>query len=797
LKIPKIGPFFTKLGLFKKKAIKNKKILIGIIGVTCSVIVFYFFIMHRSEISSSPVTLAEVYAVDGALEPGDGIIVSPVASNTYVHTSAETAASFVGNLYKIMWKSKLQTMTRAPLKVWIPIPSNYYFGDDSSNLDAIEIVNGMPYTLYGGQVRTKNGVHYLEVITYFPGIIGISLKQNNSSYGFKLIKKVSDNSPNLVIVPGSNTNFVGNIPGINQNMWAQNFPNYNVYVFSYPLTSTRSLSYTAKIINYFQKAGVDSYTQYMGKTLADLLTTLKGKTYIIAQGVGGLITRYALQSNLNLRGVKKVVLFDTPNLGTSFASAYMLSNLYNAGENFVSREFSLTLKTVNYAMNISTSYLRLLNFFAKDLSPNSAFLSRLNDTPQPTETVFLSIVGTKPNISMQESEKMENAFPQLINGKGDGVVSVKSALYFGNIKLKFPYSFYSIFAHQDVQKALKKFINSGATTSKTAFKSDTFIETKSPNSTVNARVATPTIPSRSYKYLSTGDYLIKPASEGKYFSRYYSVFVPRAEKLLASSEGIYLLSNKSIYFLSFGGHQLVYNGRIRFSNTYNGRLYVVTNNMQVLEFSGSTSKLKYRLPLGSYQSIFVTDKNIYALENVATSTLLKNVNNKETLLKIPGKHSIMRYVPYSNSFIIVSDSYIAVYNVKNHVGTFFEKIEKIMKKAGFRSDQYLPINSVYMKGDLIYLLSSNYILLAVDMKTHDVQVIGNGNIGNLKLVFYKDLLVVVGTRTLNIYDTLNRVKVPIYQRIPKTVDAITWNGAIFLLQNKGGKYELERYQRAQ
>ncbi len=799
MKVPKIGHFFNHF-VFLKKTIKNKKILIGIVVILCFVIAFYVYNAHRSKTGKSVTILAEVHAAKGVLDPGDEVTVSLVASRTSAYTEAETAASFVGNLYKIAWKSGLKTMTRAPVEVWIPIPSKYYFGDDSSNLNAIEIVNGMPYPFYGGQIRTKNGIRYLEVLTYFPGIVGITLKQNDSNYGFKLIRKVSDNSPNLVIIPGSNINFAGNISGIDQNVWAQNFPNCNVYVFSYLLTSTRSLSYTAKIINYFQKTGVDSYTQYIGKTIADLLATLKGKTYIIAQGIGGLIARYAVQSNSELKGVKKVVLFDTPNSGTSFASPYMLSNLYNAGGDFVSRKFSLKSETFEYAINISTSYLRLLNFFAKDISLNSAFLSRLNDTPKPTATVFLSIVGTKPNIPIH-SEEMKSYFPQLIDGEGDGIVPVKSALYFGDIKLKFPYSFYDIFTHQDVQKALKKFINSEVTSSKTIFKPDVFVEKKSSsNSTVNTRVSTPTIPTttlRSYKYLSDGDYLIKPASNGKYFSQYYSVFVPQTEKVLAGSEGIYLLSNNSVYFLSFGGHQLVYNGRIEFSNTYDDHLYIVTNSMQVLEFTGSVSRLKCKLPFDDYQSVFVTDRNIYALENGATSTLLKNVGNKETLLKIPGKHSIMRYIPSDKSFIIVSDSYVAVYSVKNHVGVFFEKMEEIIKKAGFKSDQSLPIKSAYMKDNLIYLLSSNYVLLAVDMKTHGVQVIGNADIGNLKLILYKNLLVVVGVRTLNIYDTLNRIKVPVYQRISKTVDAIVWNGTIFLLHDKGGRYELERYKRIQ
>lgn len=794
MKFPKISKLsFLKLS-FASKIFKNKKIFIVIVVTIVCVIGTFFLLRPRKRVSQF-VLPAEIQASEGALQRGDSVSISAVSSSTTDYTAAEVAASFVGPLYKVSWKSGLKTMARSPLYVWIPIPSNYYFGENTANVESVETIDGMPYVLYGSQIRTKNNSHYLESIMYFPGVVGLHLAQNNSDYGLRLVKKAGDNFPNLIIVPGSNMNFAGNIPSTGQNIWAQNFPNYNVYVFSYPLTSSKSLSITAKIVNFFQKTGTNSYTEYTGKILADLLTTVKGDTYVIAQGIGGLATRYALQSQKNIKNVKKVVLFDTPNDGTTFASAYMLSNLYNAGNDFLIRELSVPLKTVNYILNMSTSYLRLLNFFAKDLEPDSSLISYLNSTPSPTDTIFISITGTKPNVSVESSKKLEEFFPQLVNGKGDGVVSVKSALSFGRAKYKFPYSFYDIFAHQDVQELLKGLLKAKVLSDQTNFASDKFRETKVSTSTSEKATSAKIIP-KSHKYLSSGDYFLKKPLKGQYFSKSYYIDAPKASKMMGVSSGIYLISDHDVYFMSIGGYQPIYKGKISFSNVYGNHLYVVTEKRQILQFTGKVSNLKCEIPQKDYQSIFVTDKDVYALENEATLTSLVNLSKNSTLLNIPGKNAILRFLPSTKQLIIVTDKYVAVYNLVDQVGIFFEKINEITKKVGFKSDQSIKVNSVYVNENLVYLLSSNYILIVVDMKTHDAQIIGNGDIGNSKLLPYRNILVAVGENTLNFYDMINRVRIPIYQKTPETLNAINWGNSLLLLCKEGGRYKIEKYEEA-
>lgn len=786
MKIPKLKikmPFLSKINL------KNKFVLISMAGIALIVvgIVVYFLIKPKAP-KQAAILPAEVQVTSGALQRGDEAVITPLTTATSDYVSAQVAASFVGNIYRLSWKSGLETMARLPVHVWLPIPRDYYFGENTANVQAVELIDGMPYTLYGGQVRTRNGTNYLECITYFPGILGLVLTSAKSEYGIKLIRKVSDSSPNLIIIPGSNTNFIGNIPGTGQNIWAQDFPNYNIYIFTYPLVNSRSLSTTEKIMNYFRKTGSTSYVKYTAQTLADLLNTVKGDNYIIAQGIGGLIARQAIQ-NQNVQA-KKVILFDTPNNGTTFASSYMLSNLYNAGVVFTSREFSLPQKSVNYIMNMSISYLRLLNFFAQDVEPNSPLIRELNSKKVPSDVTFISIAGTKPNVMLQTSKEMEEVFPQLVPKKGDGVVSLKSALSFGNKKYEFPYSFSDIFAHTDVQNLVKSLLNSGNSVSKEKFSNDKFKETKvSTSSTKTVQIVKP----RTTIYLSKGDYFLRKPSKGEFLVKNYYTSVPKVSKIMGTENGVYMVSSDKIYFMSIGGYQPIYKGKVSFTNVYKGKMYLVTSVGQVLEFNGKSSTLKTTLPSEDYQSIFVTDKDIYALINTATATVFKDLTSHSNLLTIPGKNATLRYFPSSNEFVIVTDKYVSLYNNTAHVGTFFEKISSIMKEIGFKSNQSLKIDSVYVKGDLLYLLSSNYVLIAVDMQSHKAQIIGDQDVGNLKLISFGDVLIVVGERTLNFYDMKNRVRIPIYQLNSGMIDATIWNNTILLLCDKEGKYEIEGY----
>jgi pimeloyl-ACP methyl ester carboxylesterase len=778
-------PFLSKF--VPKKILKNKILLFSTIGIVIAVIGFFVYLSLKPKTSQQVVLLAEVQTTAGALERGDKALITPISTSTSDYTSAEVAASFVGNMYKLTWKSGLNTMARAPIHVWLPIPPNYYFGQDAANVQAVELIDGMPYILYGGQIRTQDGKNYLECITYFPGIIGLVLTNTKSEYGIRLVRKVSDNAPNLVIIPGSNMNFAGNIPGTNQNIWAQNFPNYNVYLFTYPLVNSRSLSTTEKIMNYFMKTGSTSYVKYTARNLVDLLSTVKGEIYIVAQGIGGLIAREAVQDQ-NIQA-KKVVLFDTPNEGTSFASSYMLSNLYNAGDIFTSRELSLPQKTVNYIMNMSISYLRLLNFFAQDVEPNSPLLTELNSRKIPSKVTFISISGSKPNVNLQTSKKMEEIFPQLAPKKGDGVVSLKSALSFGDKKYEFPYSFYDIFVHKEVQDLLKGLLSSSALKVKEKFISDKFKETKvstSPTQVIHVKI-------RPHIYLSQGDYYLKNPMKGSFLAKSFYIPVPHVSKIMGTENGVYLVSPEEVYFMSIGGYQPIYKGKVAFTNVYNGKMYLTTPAKQVLEFEGKISKLKATIPDEDYQSVFSTDKDVYALVNTATATIFIDLTSHSDLLTIPGKNAILRYFPLSDEFAIVTDKYVALYNNTMGVGTFFEKTSSIMKEIGFRSDQSIKIDSVYIDGDLIYLLSSNYVLIAVDVKTHKAQIIGNQNVGNLKLLSYGDILTVIGERTLNFYDLKNRVRIPIYQLTDGVLDAAKWNNTILLLCDKEGKYEVDGY----
>lgn len=776
--------------------LRQKKLLIfSVIFVFIVIIVAvgYVLIVRPSHVSKEKIEKLEISLPDGALNPGNSVISYTLSAQSTQYTNLTALSSFVGVPYVLKWKSGTNSMSRLPVMLSVPIPSKYYLGTNDVNVEIFEeLQSGNIQTLYGGEIEEINGNPYITVLTYFPGIIAMRLKTSNTSYGLIPLNKISSTHPNLVVIPGENSNFSGNLPNFGINFWVQKFPDYNIYLFSYPLSSYRNYAFTSQMMSYFGTSGFDSYTQYVGSMFSNMLGTLRGKTFIVAQGIGGLIARYAVESAPTAGNVKKVVLFNTPNLGTSLASAYTVSNFYNAGPNFLSKEFQISSNSINYILNSAITYLYAMNFFAKDISPNSAFLKRLNEIPVPTNISFITIAGTNSGISLKNFGSLKSDFPEFLNGEGDGVVSTKSALGFGTLKFEFPYSFSDIFIHDNVMSTLAKIL-SATSTSSIAFKSDnisqTTVSTKSENiSSISTRTMT-------YKYLSSGDYIVKPALPDIFIKKIYSVSVSKARKIAPVSGGIYLIASDAVYYLSLGGKSIIYSGNIRFSNVYSDNLYIVTDNWQILKFNGFSSTLEGTITDRRYRSIFIAGNKIYTLTDNSTSTTL--FSNDKALVTIPGLNASMWYSRSSNSFIITTNSYIAIYDLNNMVGSFFESVNDLMKKIDMGSEKsLLPFTSSLINDKTLYLLSSNYMLMAIDLNTKGVQLIGNDNIGNEKIVPYESYLIITGSDGLNFYDTVNRVKIPVYQNInSKLIDASSYGTNFYLLVLKGGIYEFETYQK--
>lgn len=775
--------------IFRQKKFLILSVLVILIGIIA--VVGYFLIVKPSHSNKEKIANLEVSLPDGALNPGNSVISYALSPQSTQYTNLTAISSFVGTPYILKWKSGTDSMSRLPITVSVPIPSKYYLGTNDINIEIFEEMHGGNIqTLYGGEIEEINGKPYIAVLTYFPGIIAMRLKTSNVSYGLIALNKAPSSQPNLVVVPGENSNFSGNLPNFGINFWVKNFPDYNVYLFSYPLSSYRNYSFTSQMMSYFGTSGFDSYTQYVGSMLSNLLGTLDGKTYIVAQGIGGLIARYAVESVPTAGNVKKVVLFNTPNLGTSLASAYTISNFYNAGPDFLSKEFQISTNSINYILNSAITYLYAINFFAKDISPNSDFLKRLNEIPVPSDISFITIAGTNTGISLNDFGNLKSYFPEFVNGEGDGVVSTKSAIGFGTLKFEFPYSFSDIFIHSDVMATLTKILS--ATSTSIAFKSDNLPQATQSASANTSQISTRTM---TYKYLSSGDYIIKSASPGTFIRKIYSVPVSKAQKIEPVSGGIYLVSSDTVYYLSLGGKSIVYSGDVRFSNVYSDSFYVVTNNWQILKFDGFSSTLEGTIANRKYRNVFIAKNKIYTLTEDSTSTTL--FLNGKALVTIPGLNGNMWYDRPSDSFIITTDTYISVYDLKSMVGTFFESVKDLMDKIGMESGKsLLPFTSALINDKTLYLLSSNYMLMAIDLNTKGAQLIGNYNIGNEKLVLYNGFMIVVGSDDLNFYDIVNRVKIPVYQNTnSKLMDASSYGTNFYLLALKGGIYELETYQK--
>ncbi len=178
-------------------------------------------------------------------------------------------------------------------------------------------------------------------------------------------------------------------------------------------------------------------SQLAGNELAELVESFRVNSQhgiiLIGHSRGGLIARRYLQEHEV--PVKALITIASPHKGSSMAKwAVYVSPL------------TTTLKTILDLSDkdVSTAMHRVLNFLSgqdiREMLPGSDFLMSLDDK-RKKEVRILSIGGTDPSLvkirGIALPTLLAKIFPdsmipdELIDGKGDGMVSAESAIYPG------------------------------------------------------------------------------------------------------------------------------------------------------------------------------------------------------------------------------------------------------------------------------------------------------------------------------------------------------------------------------
>lgn len=753
----------------------NKKIIIislSIILVTLLGIVFVPMIFKADDKTTEEQKTKnlEIIIPDGAYNGNKNFIIKEIPMDSIEYQNLTSMANFQGEIYSIEPNDGVEESSLLPMKIRYKIPDDLYFGDNFINFSIAYASNGEPplvSELSGSKIIELNNSHYVEAETFHFSKIGLIVKPpKESDYGMKtLTEKPATYRPDIILIPGTDVNFTGYLSNTNtsenpygNNFWSVLFKERTIWQYKYPLVNTRSKTYYDSFQGFLMRTGSKSYIEFEAKRFAQELKRHPNREFdIIAHGIGGLIARYAIESDETINNVKNIVLLSTPNYGTNLANPLFFNLIYGKDTKVLMEVLKIDEESSFNIKYNSNFYLEQINSYYYDLIPNSDFLNKLNSFGMRKDVNYITIAGKNSGIKMDLTKSpLSRLYPEFINGEGDGVVSVDSALIpEASTKLLYDYKFYDLYSKPDVLENIKKILEDNLDVPKIEeFKDDEFIETYEQ------------LYSKDNKESSTNKNTAVVNIENKKFNlpiNYSEV------SLVKNIEVIKEINYNNPILHTFDSKVLI--------STDNG-IYDIEGNILLKADIINCYENNNRFMAVSRDGIFIMDKNSKEFIKIEEESIQSDeAYYLPNLGLIRVSHSLNNSTVYLNKEIISTNSKIMEIEESNEINYFifqnristlnndilndFITKEDIKNKTGYDFDY---IKDVKIIDNDFFIISNDYKLIYVKGDKSFYQVVGNGDVGKLGLVNVKDNLYVFGSDTITYLDIKNKNFPGQYQR---------------------------------
>ncbi len=713
---------------------------------------------------------------------------------------------FISNVYSVVPKDNRKEFAYVPIKLKMYFSPEYFLGDEYVNLSLAYIDGSGPPNLFpGSSIGKDDRGYYVEASAFHASKIGIvSLPPKKQEHGLKLIREVLTPKPAIIIVPGEDPKFSGELG--EENFWEQVFPDRTIYVYKYPVVEPRSLNYMREAKEFFKRTGSESYVMYEAEKFAEELISpeySRRQYHIIAHGIGGLIVRLALESHPEIRNVRKVVLVSVPSKGTNVANPlYFASFVYNTNPESAPQLLGLTkLMFSNIKLHIF-NFIETVNDYYKDLLPDSMVVRKLKSSMPREDLNYIVILGKDPPFDIDvKGSVLEKIYPELVKGNGDGVVSVDSAKMPDVPFFQFNGSFDSYYTRSDVVNLIKSFIDTDKVPQPPELESDIYREYESPEviereglppkkekTKVEEKPATSTIVKASFTEPSEFIYesiLAKETSFSLKTFKYTSGGCVIDEPYFATHEGIFQMSEL-----------FVGDAKYDFMKGYRSILTLLKDGKTVCKID----------PVG-YKEV----KSYEGLLSDNISDIYVTPEGKIFAVSISGSGGIVKLMIYDNGYKLVDKSQgtygkiIPLEDKKfiflsNKMLILLDHNGNVINKISLSSlvDRYVGIDATYAYkvGDYYFVLTRDYYLLIYNEKTGESQVLGRGWIGSLKIIYYKErnVLLILGKKWINFVD-LNSMEILKYVQPVgyEIVDGFLCGGKLYVIGKEDMGYRVYVY----
>ncbi|MCD6238010.1 MAG: hypothetical protein J7K51_01570 [Thermotogae bacterium] len=785
-----------------------KKVIIGAIVIGTVLTIFFlmkFFYAKPRAVAVNSVTSTtsttsglEVLVPSGAFPKDKRFLIKRISPDSDEYNGLISKWQFDGPIYDIIPKDEKDEWSPKPIKIRYHLPSSLTDIKDVNNVVVKYITDEVPEIerqFYGAEVYVENDIPYIQVISHHFSKIGIEITPvKNITYGLNhVIEKPETLKPHILLVGGIDDNFYSLIPRTvteknpqGKNLWEIFFPDRNIWVYRYPLKDTRNLIYTSEFNYYFRDESLKSYIIFEGEKLKQELANTHRDFDIVAQGIGGLIVRYALESGNVVKNVKHVVLMDCPNYGSDLVDMTTFKPFYNMSSKTLADVYYVSTPEIFTILhNTVISYVEKLNTYANEIFPDSNVMKYLNSFGKRKDIKYMAVAGDEPSFSTKIATNTRFAYiyPEIVEGKGDGLVSINSALLkYADVKRIYHHSFSDMYLSNDVIKDIKAFLSDNMKAEKKVTKKKSVSKTSAviaPNSKVSGEVW-------KHERIHRDVSLLRKIS---------SINVPRDTDDIDIGNGI--LWYRSTHSIKRGGIEVFHNdGTNLIAMDVYGRTAVFLDGLKRSIYSLDNGRLSKHI-------LHISDKDLVGVCKAGDSiyTILRNTRgsyvyrldgngNLKEVIEMNGAAKGIKYLPSYNEILAYTNTDIALLNRNGSLVTY--KLMSSIVKASAKTKIAEEINDVSREGKFLFVLTKGYSVYSFNMINGNAALVTSGDVGNKKLLSIEKYMLIAGERTFNFLDVQNYIRLGGYYELEdneRVINITTYNSHIYTLieDNNGNK----------
>lgn len=774
----KVVEFF--LSIFKRRLLF---IMISTALCLVALFVFWKFYSNRKVVVGKKVeeTMAPISITvpDGAYSVKRAFTMKRIPRDSL---SSSIANVFVGDLFEVSPSDGVDEFAMRPITITYRLPRDLYLGDDYANVRIAYIpdITQPLYRVFGGATMglDEKGP-YVEVQAFHTSVFGlIADVPEKQKLGLRLlVERTKSIEPVLLLVPDIDRGFLGFVNSSRQgaNFWMELFPNRTIMYYEYPVVGTRSKSYMDSFRSFAQR-NMQSFLLFEAEKLAVELTRLKNFEFdIVAHGIGAIIARLAVELHPEIKNVRSLVLVSPPNKGTNVVNPlYYGALLYKKDSQIVASNFGLDRFVVDAMKSHLLYYLEALGPIHREILAGSNLLKKLEGTIR-RDVRYLVAVGSSPPASINVGRtQLELFYPELVAGKGDGVVSQDSAFLEGAQKVTLSGSFFDCYLDPSFHEVLKKFL-AQALMEIPRYKEETYPE-RSPQAQQTERVVQPQTGTRTTTQIQQGGEAIvqRRVILPSRFER--SQLLTKIETLnLRNVVGTLSFKGKLYYVLADGLYsdgKRIHSGSLRYVHTVESGIGFVSNDRAYF-FNGTKITDLGKITLAGVEDVLVIENAVLALlkgrENLIFARWDNGWKEVQSLSGIYGK-----FVDGSTGLLMTNKE---IYEVSE--GKLKKIFDSSQLKLGGRS---VDFKSCLLTSDLLFVGLRGYSLVVYDLRTGNYTWGAEGWIDPERLVLASNVVLVQGTSTLFVFDLPRLSLRNVYHSFPTRIDGLTVIGdRIYLL----------------